>query len=58
VSGFCQIGESCFMGVNSTVANNLTIGNNCIVGAGALVLADVGDNETVVGIWKKKPVAG
>jgi sugar O-acyltransferase (sialic acid O-acetyltransferase NeuD family) len=57
VSGFCQIGESCFMGVNSTVANNLSIGDNCIVGAGALVLGDVGDNETVVGVWKKRPVA-
>jgi acetyltransferase-like isoleucine patch superfamily enzyme len=45
------------MGVNSTVANNLTIGDNSIVGAGALVLGDVGDNETVVGIWKKKPAA-
>jgi sugar O-acyltransferase (sialic acid O-acetyltransferase NeuD family) len=56
VSGFCRIGESCFMGVNSTVANNLAIGNNCIVGAGALILSDVADNQTVVGIWKKPKV--
>lgn len=54
ISGFCQIGEACFMGVNSTVANNLTIGRNCIVGAGALILGDVGDNETAVGIWRKR----
>jgi sugar O-acyltransferase (sialic acid O-acetyltransferase NeuD family) len=54
VSGFCRIGESCFMGVNSTVSNNTNIGNNCIVGAAALVLSDVEDNQTVVGIWKKK----
>jgi sugar O-acyltransferase (sialic acid O-acetyltransferase NeuD family) len=54
VSGFVQIGEYCFMGVNSTVANNTTIGNNCTVGAGALILGDVEDNQTVVGIWKKK----
>lgn len=58
VSGFVDIGESCFMGVNSTVANNVTIGNNNLVGAGALVLGDVGDSQTVVGIWKKpKPDA-
>src|ERR1051325_4622617 len=54
VSGFCQIGSNCFMGVNSTVANNLSIGNDCIVGAGALVLSEVGDSQTVVGIWKKR----
>jgi sugar O-acyltransferase (sialic acid O-acetyltransferase NeuD family) len=54
VSGFCHIGEACFMGVNSTVSNNTKIGNNCIVGAAALVLSDVEDNQTVVGIWKKK----
>jgi sugar O-acyltransferase (sialic acid O-acetyltransferase NeuD family) len=54
VSGFCQIGTNCFMGVNSTVANNLSIGNDCIIGAAALVVGDVGDNQTVVGIWKKK----
>jgi sugar O-acyltransferase (sialic acid O-acetyltransferase NeuD family) len=54
VSGFCRIGEACFMGVNSTVSNNTGIGNNCVVGAAALVLSDVEDNQTVVGIWKKK----
>lgn len=52
VSGHCQIGDACFIGVNATVANNLTIGNKCVVGAGALVLADVEDDKTVVGMWK------
>jgi sugar O-acyltransferase (sialic acid O-acetyltransferase NeuD family) len=54
VSGFCGIGDSSFMGVNSTVANNVLIGNNCIVGAGALVLSNVEDDQTVVGIWRKR----
>jgi sugar O-acyltransferase (sialic acid O-acetyltransferase NeuD family) len=53
VSGFVHVGESCFVGVNSTMANNITIGDNCLIGAGALVLGDVGDNQTVVGVWKK-----
>jgi sugar O-acyltransferase (sialic acid O-acetyltransferase NeuD family) len=53
VSGFCRIGQACFMGVNSTVANNLNIGDRCIVGAGALILSDVPDATTAVGIWKK-----
>lgn len=54
VSGFCRVGKACFMGVNSTVSNNTNIGNNCIIGAGALILSDVEDNQTAVGIWKKK----
>src|SRR2546425_12342538 len=58
ISGFVQIGESCFFGVNSTVANNVFIGNNCLVGASALILGDVGDNQKVVGIWKKPSTSG
>lgn len=54
ISGFCQVGERCFMGVNSTVGNNITIGDNCVVGAGATIVGDVEDNQTVVGLWKKK----
>jgi len=54
VSGFCRVGDSCFMGVNSTVANNVAIGDRCVVGAGALILSDVENDQTVVGIWKKK----
>ena len=54
VSGFCRVGKACFMGVNSTVSNNTNIGNNCIIGAAALILSDVDDNQTAVGIWKKK----
>jgi sugar O-acyltransferase (sialic acid O-acetyltransferase NeuD family) len=54
VSGFVEIGESCFVGVNTTMANNISIGRDCLVGAGALVLADVPDSQTVVGVWKKK----
>jgi len=55
VSCFCQVGEKCFMGVNSTVGNNINIGDNCVVGAGAIIVGDVEDNQTVVGLWKKKP---
>lgn len=54
VSGFCNVGERCFMGVNSTVGNNINIGANCVVGAGAIIVGDVEDDQTVVGLWKKK----
>ena len=54
VSGFCSVGRNCFMGVNATVANNINIGNDCIIGAGALILSDVEDDKTAVGMWKKR----
>jgi sugar O-acyltransferase (sialic acid O-acetyltransferase NeuD family) len=54
ISGFVHIGPSCFLGVNSTFANNLNVGGRCVIGAGALVLGDVGEGETVVGVWKKQ----
>ncbi len=53
ISGFVEVGQSCFLGVNSTVANNTRIGDRCTIGAGALVLGDVGDDETVVGVRKR-----
>ena len=53
VSGFVDIGESCFLGVNSTFANNLRVGSRCTIGAGTLLLGDVGDDETVVGVRKR-----
>lgn len=58
LSGFVQVGESCFFGVNSTVANNVSIGHHCLVGADALILGDVGDDQKVVGIWKRPPASG
>ena len=54
ISGFCNVGERVFMGVNSTVGNNINIGDNCVVGAAATIVGDVEDNQTVVGLWKKK----
>ena len=56
VSGFCRVGRNCFMGVNATVANNINIGDDCIVGAGALILSDVEDGKTAVGMWRKKRI--
>lgn len=54
ISGFCTVGERCFMGVNATVGNNINIGDDCVVGAAATIVGDVEDNQTVVGLWKKK----
>jgi len=58
VSGFCKIGSSCFLGVNSSVANNTNVGDRCVVGAGALILGDVEDGTTVVGMHKRRKEPG
>lgn len=57
ISGSCEVGESCFIGVNSTFADCTKSGKNCLFGAGSLVLGDVSDNQKVIGIWKKSPEA-
>lgn len=53
VSGFCAVGDHCFLGVNATLANNVTVGNRCIIGAGAIVLGNVPDDRVVLGLCKK-----
>ena len=40
VSGFVEIGEYCFVGVNATIANNVAVQKNCLIGAGAVILKD------------------
>lgn len=40
ISGFCDIGENCFLGVNATVANNVKIGRDNWVGPGVTLMKD------------------
>ena len=37
VNGDCRIGNNCFIGSQSVLANGITIGDDIIVGAGSLV---------------------
>jgi sugar O-acyltransferase (sialic acid O-acetyltransferase NeuD family) len=50
VSGCVKIGNNNLMGVKATILENKTIGNNSIIGAASLVLKDVPDNVTVMGV--------
>jgi acetyltransferase-like isoleucine patch superfamily enzyme len=49
------VGQSAFLGVNSTIVNNVDVGDGCVLGAGALVLRDVPSGTTVVGTWRGGP---
>ena len=47
------VGENCILGAGCCVCGNITIGNNVHVGANAVVLNDIPDNCTVVGVPAK-----
>lgn len=45
-----KIGENCILGCGCAILGDITIGNNVKVGANAVVLQDIPDNCTVVGV--------
>lgn len=53
VAGNVEIGEGTWVGIGSVVKQGLKIGSWCVIGAGAVVVDDVPDNTTVVGIPAK-----
>ena len=44
VSGGVTVGRRSFIGVNATLRDHIKIGTACVIGAGAVILADTGDN--------------
>jgi sugar O-acyltransferase (sialic acid O-acetyltransferase NeuD family) len=53
ISGEVKIGKKNFWGTGAKVINGKTIGNNVIVGAGAVIVEDIPDDVTVVGVPAK-----
>ncbi|MGD6850520.1 MAG: acetyltransferase [Candidatus Bathyarchaeia archaeon] len=49
VSGFCEVGEGSFLGVNSCLRDKVHVGKDCIVGAGAVVIGDTVGDQVYVG---------
>lgn len=49
ISGFCEIGEYSFLGVNSTFNDNIKLGKDNIVGSGALIVKNTGDASLMIG---------
>ena len=54
VAGNVSLGEQIFLGSNSTVINNLTIIPGVVVGAGGVVVKDILEPGTYVGVPAKK----
>ena len=49
VSGFCVIGASSFLGVNSTFNDYIKLGKDNIVGSGALIVKNTEDGKLMIG---------
>lgn len=53
LAGGVKVGAASWIGIGASVRQYLTIGGNTIVGAGAVVVKDVNDDVTVVGVPAK-----
>jgi sugar O-acyltransferase (sialic acid O-acetyltransferase NeuD family) len=54
LAGNVKVGQESWLGIGSTISNNVTIVNNCKVGAGALVIMDIKETGTYVGVPVRK----
>ena len=54
ISGYCEIGERCFIGVNATFADKLSVGKDGLIGAGAVVTKSTDPEGVYLGNPAKK----
>ncbi len=54
LGGTVRIGEGTFVGLGASVKNNLIICENCTIGAGAIVVKNIKESFTYIGIPAKK----
>lgn len=52
--GNVRVGKKSWLGIGSIVSNNLTITSRCKIGAGAVVVNDINEIGTYIGIPVKK----
>ena len=50
VAGTVQVGDRTWIGIGSAVSNNLSICNDCMIGAGAVVVKDIDEPGTYIGV--------
>jgi acetyltransferase EpsM len=50
LAGNVTVGEGCYLGVSSSIIHGLSIGSWTTIGAGAVVVRDLPENVTAVGV--------
>lgn len=54
IAGTVKIGARTWIGIGASVSNNLNICNDCMIGAGAVVIKDIYEPGTYIGVPAKK----
>lgn len=54
VAGTVTLGEKVWLGVGATIKNNVNICADCMIGAGAVVVKDIMESGTYIGVPAKK----
>lgn len=54
LGGNVQIGKKTHIGIGATVINNIKICGDCIIGAGAVIIKDITESATYVGVPGEK----
>lgn len=49
--GKVNIGNKCFIGMNTLIINSVNIGDNAVIGAGSIITCDIPENE----VWAGNP---
>lgn len=50
IAGSVHVGKGSWIGIGSIISNNITVCNDCIVGAGGVVIKDIVEAGTYVGV--------
>lgn len=50
IAGHVEIGKETWVGAGVTVSNDIKICNGCMIGAGAVVVKDINETETYIGV--------
>ncbi len=54
LAGTVEIGRNTWLGIGSVVSNNLKITSDCVIGAGAVVIKDIIQSGTYIGVPAKR----
>ena len=56
IAGAVELGARTWIGIGACISNNITVIDDCIIGAGAVVVRDIVEKGTYVGLSAKKIV--